>query len=222
MLTCQGSLCVVGSCGAGTKKCGARCVDLNDVAYGCGTSTCDASICPNPGTGGSVVCQAGACVIATCSAGTKKCGARCVAIGDPMRRQGVRPGDEQLRSGHYLRRHLSAARALSRRRGLWSNHGHVLEPKRRRPHLLQRRSWAMSVGCLRHAPFHGVRRWYHSLCDERGRKHRRRCLSECHGVSLDTRYRDAPFADADVRDFPNLRCSGNQLGRGVFGRKLHR
>ena len=82
-LICQAGLCVVGACGAGTKKCGSACVSETDPAYGCGATTCDASNCPSPGTGGSVICQGGACVIGTCGAGLKKCDARCVAISDP-------------------------------------------------------------------------------------------------------------------------------------------
>jgi len=71
------------TCTAQEKLCAGACVALNDPKYGCGATTCDASTCPNPGTGGTVVCQAGACVIGTCPADFKKCGNKCVSVTDP-------------------------------------------------------------------------------------------------------------------------------------------
>jgi hypothetical protein len=82
-LVCQGQACVLGTCTAGTKKCSASCVDVNDPAYGCGATTCDATMCPSPGAGGSVTCQAGVCAIATCGSGMKKCTNKCVSLTDP-------------------------------------------------------------------------------------------------------------------------------------------
>ena len=82
-LVCQSGACVVGTCGTGTKTCGGLCVGLTDPSYGCGAATCDASTCPNPGTGGTVICQGGACVIGTCPPDFKKCGTKCVAVSDP-------------------------------------------------------------------------------------------------------------------------------------------
>lgn len=38
-LICQGSACVLGSCGGSTKKCGVQCVALTDPVYGCGATT---------------------------------------------------------------------------------------------------------------------------------------------------------------------------------------
>ncbi|HEY8923085.1 MAG TPA: hypothetical protein VIU64_01820 [Polyangia bacterium] len=74
---------VVVTCTAQEKLCGGACVALSDPKYGCGATTCDASTCPDPGTGGTVVCQAGACVIGTCPTGFKKCGTKCVSLTDP-------------------------------------------------------------------------------------------------------------------------------------------
>lgn len=82
-LACQADQCVVGTCGAGSKNCDGRCVPVTDPAYGCGASTCDASTCPTPGAGGTITCQGGECVIATCPTSFKKCGNKCVAISDP-------------------------------------------------------------------------------------------------------------------------------------------
>ena len=82
-LVCQGSLCAIGNCGLGSKKCGTKCVDVSDPNYGCGPATCDKTTCPNLGAGGTLACSAGVCVIGTCPSGTKKCGDKCVAVNDP-------------------------------------------------------------------------------------------------------------------------------------------
>jgi hypothetical protein len=70
-------------CSPEQKECNGTCVSSTDPAYGCGASTCDSSACPNPGAGGTVICKDGACVIDQCPATFKKCGDRCVSIGDP-------------------------------------------------------------------------------------------------------------------------------------------
>jgi len=71
------------TCTVQEKLCDGACVAVSDPKYGCGATTCDASTCPNPGTGGTVVCQAAACVIGTCPANFKKCGNKCVSVTDP-------------------------------------------------------------------------------------------------------------------------------------------
>ena len=71
------------TCSAVEKICGGMCVSTTDPAYGCGASTCDSSTCPSTGAGGTVSCQGGNCVIATCPTNFKKCGNKCVAVSDP-------------------------------------------------------------------------------------------------------------------------------------------
>lgn len=71
------------ACSLTEKNCGGLCVSTTDPAYGCGASTCDSSNCPSPGAGGTLSCQAGTCVIATCPTNFKKCGNKCVAVSDP-------------------------------------------------------------------------------------------------------------------------------------------
>ncbi len=82
-VVCKAGACVLDSCDSGSKVCSNTCVAVDDPTYGCGASTCDASSCPNPGTGGSVKCASAGCVIDTCADGFKKCGDKCVSIGDP-------------------------------------------------------------------------------------------------------------------------------------------
>jgi hypothetical protein len=82
-LSCQAGVCVIDTCGDGTKQCNGTCVSVTDPAYGCGDATCDSSSCPNPGAGGSVMCQGGECVIDTCAATFKKCDNKCVSVTDP-------------------------------------------------------------------------------------------------------------------------------------------
>jgi hypothetical protein len=76
-LACKTGACVIGTCAADQKKCGDKCVSLNDPTYGCGPTTCDATACPAAG-GGTVVCQGTSCVIGSCPAATKACNSKCV------------------------------------------------------------------------------------------------------------------------------------------------
>lgn len=69
-------------CNAEQKACGGECVALDDPAYGCTPSSCDASSCPVAGEG-TLACEAGACVVGSCGAGSKKCDGKCVALDDP-------------------------------------------------------------------------------------------------------------------------------------------
>lgn len=82
-LACESGECVIASCGAGSKSCGGTCVSIDDPAFGCETDSCDASTCPSLATGGTLACQAGACVIGSCADGFKKCGDKCVSVSDP-------------------------------------------------------------------------------------------------------------------------------------------
>jgi hypothetical protein len=82
-LVCEAGQCLLGTCGAGTKECDGRCVEITDPAYGCGAATCDASTCPSQAEGGTVVCEDSACVIGSCPANYKNCDDRCVAVSDP-------------------------------------------------------------------------------------------------------------------------------------------
>lgn len=70
-----------GACSAEQKSCAGECVDIADVIYGCGATSCNQSECPAGGR--EYACLAGKCVIATCAAGKKACDGRCVAIDDP-------------------------------------------------------------------------------------------------------------------------------------------
>lgn len=71
------------SCDPDSKECGGKCVQLNDPAYGCGSATCDASDCPNPGQGGELACSGSTCKIGACGTGFKLCDGKCVALSDP-------------------------------------------------------------------------------------------------------------------------------------------
>ncbi|MES1188985.1 MAG: hypothetical protein ABUL60_34535 [Myxococcales bacterium] len=71
------------SCNADMKECGGKCVDVTDPAYGCGKTSCDASACPNPGQGGSLVCSGASCKIGSCGTDFKLCDDKCVALSDP-------------------------------------------------------------------------------------------------------------------------------------------
>ncbi len=65
-------------CNTGYKLCGGKCVNVGDPNYGCGPTTCDASSCPSPGAGGTVVCSGSSCVLGSCGPGTKACAGTCV------------------------------------------------------------------------------------------------------------------------------------------------
>lgn len=66
------------SCAGGYKLCGGKCVDVNDPTYGCSSTACDNQSCPAVPDGSTLTCAGGACVIGTCTAGTKACGQLCV------------------------------------------------------------------------------------------------------------------------------------------------
>lgn len=78
-LVCEAGLCVIGGCGTGSKKCDGKCVTISDPTYGCGDTSCDASGCPDPGTG-TLVCDGGACSVGTCGVDTKQCANKCVPL----------------------------------------------------------------------------------------------------------------------------------------------
>jgi sulfatase modifying factor 1 len=69
-------------CGPDQKFCADKCVDIDDVNYGCTATSCNMSTCPAAGSA-TLACEAGACVIGACGAGSKKCAGKCVAISDP-------------------------------------------------------------------------------------------------------------------------------------------
>lgn len=77
VLGCDEPACIVKSCKSGYKLCGKRCVSIDDPKYGCGEATCDDTTCADPG-GGTLICNAGKCVVGACSATDKKCGDKCV------------------------------------------------------------------------------------------------------------------------------------------------
>lgn len=78
-LACEGELCVIGACGAGSKKCDGKCVAIDDPTYGCSEQGCDPSACPDPGSG-TVVCDAGTCRLGECTENTKACDRKCVPL----------------------------------------------------------------------------------------------------------------------------------------------
>lgn len=75
---CDKGACTL-QCAAGYKSCGGRCVLVDDPTYGCTATECTATGCPAEG-GGTLICQAGACVVGACPANTKICNQRCVPI----------------------------------------------------------------------------------------------------------------------------------------------
>ena len=50
---------------------------IDDPTFGCGDKTCDASTCPDPDQG-TLVCNAGKCVVGVCGSGSKQCDDKCV------------------------------------------------------------------------------------------------------------------------------------------------
>ena len=133
---CSVGVCVVDTCPEGTKKCGDNCVALDDVNYGCGATTCDKSTCPAPGTA-TLACQAGACVIGTCGARTKKCGDRCVAIDD------VSFGCGRVELSRARHRHAGVLGRPVCHRRLWRGDQEVrqqMRPDRRQQWLRRSRS----------------------------------------------------------------------------------
>lgn len=69
-------------CGPDQKICEDKCVDIDDVNYGCTATSCNMSACPAAGSA-TLTCAAGACVIGSCGPSSKKCASKCVAISDP-------------------------------------------------------------------------------------------------------------------------------------------
>jgi formylglycine-generating enzyme len=70
------------SCEADQKQCGGECVDISDVAYGCGAATCNQSGCPADAEA-VLGCDGESCVAVDCTDGFKLCGSRCVSEDDP-------------------------------------------------------------------------------------------------------------------------------------------
>lgn len=70
------------TCDADQKRCGGECVDLSDVAYGCGAATCNQSGCPADAEA-VLGCDGETCVAVSCTSGFKLCDSRCVSESDP-------------------------------------------------------------------------------------------------------------------------------------------
>lgn len=75
--TCLNQACKLAGCAAGSKECDGKCVSVDDPSYGCTPTGCSAATCPDAG-GGTVICQAGTCVVGACTSTTKACNGKCV------------------------------------------------------------------------------------------------------------------------------------------------